>query len=405
MPAISSNGQFSSPQHGAIPTTPTMPATSPGNSSSASHNAGTSNWRGTSEIADAGGFFHVLHNVAQVDSAVDASLSCLLGLLSGLSSAAAGTLLACVCRVSMSVGGFTNMDGISERALAAEAALQAVLRLEPSPEKGEVIHKMQIIWSINAPNLERLTSRLALALTQCALDIAVHRLSQTSDPRRMRGLRQLSAPKTPTLVVVGEEELLGWLESVLEVAVSDEAPLVSQATRSALASIVTKLLGDSEFIPTQPQRDKDATLVLFNRAMMADVALRALMDLPRQSLSRIDLKGREGQNMFDFIKTCTREREMSRQLETSRQSDTPHQLEYFYDRAAQVGSTNIPEDSETEAEYYCTSALSFTTVLFTMVIVYELCGARRGLIGRVSHKMPFMAFLQDGTESYPNNAH
>lgn len=187
---------------------------------------------------------------------------------------------------------------------------------------------MQIIWSANAPNLEELASRLALALTQCALDIAVHRLSKTSDPRRMRegyvsflpqrryldvGGGLPAAPRKrcpfvesllqPTLVVVGEEELLGWLESVLEVAVSDEAPLVSQATRSALASIVPKRLGDSEFIPTQPHRDKDATLILFNRAMMADVALQALMDLPRQSLSRIDLKGREGQNMFDFIKT------------------------------------------------------------------------------------------------------
>lgn len=38
--------------------------------------------------------------------------------------------------------------------------------------------------------------------------------------------------------------------------------------------------------------------------MMADIALQALMDLPRQSLSRIDLKGREGQNIFDFIKTA-----------------------------------------------------------------------------------------------------
>lgn len=188
MPAISSNGQFSSPQHAAIPTTPTMPATSPGNSSSAWHNPGTSNWRGTPDMADAGGFFHVLHTVAQVHSALDASLSSLLGPVSGLSSAAAGTLLACVCRVALSTGGFTNMDGISERALAAEAALQAVLWLEPSPEKGEVIHKMQIIWSANAPNLEGLANRLALALTQCALDIAIHRLSKTttSDPRRLR---------------------------------------------------------------------------------------------------------------------------------------------------------------------------------------------------------------------------
>lgn len=58
----------------------------------------------------------------------------------------------------------------------------------------------------------------------------------------------------------------------------------------------------------------------------------------------------------------------------TRWPDTSHQLEYFYDRAAQVGSTNIPEDTETEAEYYCTSALSFMIVLFTMIIVYELCG-------------------------------
>lgn len=175
-PAISSNDQFSSPQHRAILTTPTMPATS----------AAISAWGGTPEIADAGSFFNVLHNVAQVDSTVDASLSCLLGPLSGLSSAAAGALLASVCRVAMSVGCFANMDGISERALAAEAALQAVLRLEPSPERGEVIQKMQINWSANAPSLEGIASRLALALTQCALDIAVHRLSKTSDPRRRR---------------------------------------------------------------------------------------------------------------------------------------------------------------------------------------------------------------------------
>lgn len=68
---------------------------------------------------------------------------------------------------------------------------------------------------------------------------------------------------------------------------------------------------------------------------------------------------------------------MTRQRETTRRPDTSHQLEYFYDRPTQVGSTNIPEDSETEAEYYCTSILSFMTGLFTMVIVYELCGDRR----------------------------
>ncbi|KAF7554159.1 hypothetical protein G7Z17_g3099 [Cylindrodendrum hubeiense] len=316
------------PHNRDIATLPGIPEASPENSSSNSHDGGIPARKRTLELAGDASFFDILKKVAQVGSTAGPPASSLLGPLGGLASIAAGAFLTSICRVGMSSGGFTSMDGIAERALLAEATLQAVLRMEQSPERRDITDKMQRNWSDNAPNIDAIASWLALALTQCALDLAVHRLSKTTDPRRRREedvsflpqrrhLNVNGAPASPlggrdffeglfqpTLVLAGEEELLEWLASAMEGAALVKEPLVSEAAKSAITSLVPKLVGESECIANQPKLDRDAMPVLFNRAMVADIALQALMDLPREKLERIRLNVRDGQGLFDFIKTA-----------------------------------------------------------------------------------------------------
>ncbi|KAF7554144.1 hypothetical protein G7Z17_g3100 [Cylindrodendrum hubeiense] len=60
----------------------------------------------------------------------------------------------------------------------------------------------------------------------------------------------------------------------------------------------------------------------------------------------------------------------------TRQLETSHQLEDIYNQAARGGSTSVPDDPETEADYH------FICFAVSHGHIYELDGDRQGPIGR-----------------------
>jgi hypothetical protein len=114
----------------------------------------------------------------------------------------------------------------------------------------------------------------------------------------------------PTRQVAGEEGMFDWLGPVLETAVTVAKPLASQVASAALAGLggVTKgALGPESTIsdPSNSNQHQEATRILLERAVMADIALQALMALPShkmEQLKPVNPETRDAEGIFDYIK-------------------------------------------------------------------------------------------------------
>lgn len=307
---------------------------------------------GTGKPEEAGeeGFMDVLKTIARVGSVALPIASGLLGPVGGLVGTAAGALLGSVSEAqSMAEGSLEAADGAAERALLAEASLQAVLSLPDVPERQEILAKMQQNWAANAPGVDAVAAAVAPRLTECALDIALDRWAKASDPSRRPGDQEavleprplgvggltesaMSGPGAgfiaglfgPTRPLAGEEEgLFDWLGPVLKTAVTAAKPLVSQVAKAAVATLAPKLLEEvvgggvggggggsgtesSDSAPAPGSKVPQAQ-VLLKRAVVADTALQALMSMPREKLDRLRVSPATpdgpAEGIFDFVKT------------------------------------------------------------------------------------------------------
>ncbi|KAI8683849.1 Serine protease [Fusarium keratoplasticum] len=246
--------------------------------------------------------------------------SSLLGPMGSLAGMAAGHFLGKLTRESMqSESGMAGIpgddDAIAARALVAEAALEAILSANESPEHGEVIKKMKDIWSTSAPNVDALAPVLTPGLTECALDIASHRLERATTGTTRQGQESTLLPERrdlgisiheaggaeaafvqamygPTRPLADAEGGWGWLGSAISTVGKAAVPIVGKVASGALSDSVSP--------------NEEATRILLKRALMADTALQALMTLPREKLERLQVthnNSGETEGIIDFIKT------------------------------------------------------------------------------------------------------
>ena len=278
-------------------------------------------------------FYKVLSTVAKVDTESLPIDSPLLGSVGNLVSTAAGALLSYVVGADVIASGESlKIPGATERALLAEAALQAVLAIEASPELDEILESMKKNWDANAPGADEVAKLLLPYLKRSALEVSAdhstHALgpdsSSTTTTKSRRPLSIRSLPKSitngewkdfikglfgPTLAVIGREHVFSSIGPVLRSAVLAVETLVSETGKSAVEERVPKLLQKiaQEFTAGRSTgADEDAARVLVQRAIMADAALQALMSLSQQKLNALELNPHDvtktAEGIFDFLK-------------------------------------------------------------------------------------------------------
>ncbi|KAF4497038.1 Glutamyl endopeptidase [Fusarium agapanthi] len=261
-------------------------------------------------------FFDTLKSVANVGRNGFNFPSTFLGPIGGPLSAVVGTLLGSLTESTLSQGTGTVANGPAERAVLAEAALQAILASDHDEHVMEVINKMGHFWKGGAPQVQILAPAITPILGQCSVELPDQVAPETEDSRapRFRDRRGLEADITesaamsdgaafiqgilgPTRQLEGGKDVSEWLGPVLVTAVSEPKPLTSKLTSTALSRM------DSIEAPTS-SANEDATRILIKRAVLADAALQAVMSLPRERLNQFRPTNGRGDDasIFDFMK-------------------------------------------------------------------------------------------------------
>ncbi|OBS20353.1 hypothetical protein FPOA_06725 [Fusarium poae] len=270
-------------------------------------------------------FFEAIKTISQIDTKTLNIESSLIDDVGQFVSVAAGALVHHVTGAEAILSGkSTKLPGVAERALLAEASLQAVLAIEQSDELDEIVATMKQNWNANAPEVDQLSVLLAPYLSEAARcileyyqdDDIAQQNTATPNKRRNLGIRQFSFDENtkafvkgifgPTLVLPGREVVFSSLGPVLRSAISADSQIVSEAGKAAVSEITPKLLGKYSG-PTPSPGDVEATRVLVQRAIMADVAYQALSTLPQQKLQALKIIPLDDEIpqcdvIFDYIK-------------------------------------------------------------------------------------------------------
>ncbi|KAF4452094.1 hypothetical protein F53441_5027 [Fusarium austroafricanum] len=269
-------------------------------------------------------FYETLKTVSQIDTKTLDIESSLIDDVGQFVSVAAGSLVSYVVGAeTISSGKETKLPGVSERALLAEASLQAVLAVEQSDELDEIIARMKENWTANAPQVDQLSELLAPYLSEAARYIVEYHqeddIAQVSGakPLKRRNLSIQQFPSNestkafvkglfePTLPLAGREDVFSSLGPVLGSAVAAVEQIVCQPGKSAVDEQVSKLLNKYQGA-TASAGDIEATRVLVQRAIMADAAFQAISVLSQQKLQLLKVipldETPQDANVFDFIK-------------------------------------------------------------------------------------------------------
>ncbi|KAF5598799.1 glutamyl endopeptidase [Fusarium pseudocircinatum] len=261
-------------------------------------------------------FLDTLKDIANVGRKVFPFASTFLGPVGGPLSAVVGTLLGSLTESTLSQSTESITNGPAERAILAEAALQAVLASDHDEHVMEVINNMGQIWKGGAPKAQILAPAITPILGQCSVELSNQVAPETEDARgpRFSDRRRLEADITesaatndgaafiqgilgPTRQLEGGKDVSEWLGPVLVTAVSESKPLTSKSASTALSRM------ESIEAPTS-SANEDATRILIKRAVLADAALQAVMSLPRERLERFRPTDGRGDDagIFDFMK-------------------------------------------------------------------------------------------------------
>ncbi|KAF5979295.1 glutamyl endopeptidase [Fusarium coicis] len=265
---------------------------------------------------DGESFLDTLKTIANVGRKDFPFASALLGPIGGPLSAVVGTLLGSLKESTLSQSTESIANGPAERAMLAEAALQAVLASDHDEHVIEVIKKMGHIWQGGATKAQNLAPAITPILSQCSVELSGQVAPETEGARgpRFRDRRRLEADITesaamsdgaafiqgilgPTRQLEGGKDVAEWLGPVLITAVSESKPLASKSTSTTLSRM------ESIDAPTS-SANEDATRILIKRAVLADAALQAVMSLPRERLERFRPTDGHGDDagIFDFMK-------------------------------------------------------------------------------------------------------
>ncbi|KAH7161822.1 hypothetical protein EDB81DRAFT_683885 [Dactylonectria macrodidyma] len=280
-------------------------------------------------------FYEVLKTVASIDTESDNAASPLLGSDSSSASVSAGALLSYVVGAdTISSTAPTKIHGAAERALLAEASLQAVLAIEESAELDEILNHMEQNWNENAPKVDEAAALLLPYLKDSAKGVAFF------DPADNEKVTQLAKRKHlpignlhvvgadgvgkdfitglfgPTRPLHGKKEVFNSLAPVLKGGVEAIEQLVSRSGKAAVADWIPKLLEtaaarSTTLAPMSTGPDYEAARILLQRAIMADAALQAIAGLSQQKLQAVKLLALNSEHVdediFDFIKRLIQE--------------------------------------------------------------------------------------------------
>ncbi|KAF5705823.1 glutamyl endopeptidase [Fusarium globosum] len=263
-------------------------------------------------------FFDTLKSVANVGRNGFLVPSTFLGPIGGPLSAVVGTLLGSLTESTLSQSTEIIANGPAERAVLAEAALQAILASEHDEHVVEVINKMGQFWKAGAPKAEILAPAITPILGQCSVELS-DQLGPDSKRPNFRDRRRLEVDIResaamdggaafiqgilgPTRQLEGGRDVSEWLGPVLITAVSESKPLTSKPASAALSGLL-----DREGLSIEASTsgaNEDATRILIKRAVLADAALQAVMSLPREKLDRFRPVNGDGDDasLFDAIK-------------------------------------------------------------------------------------------------------
>ncbi|KAI8649468.1 hypothetical protein LRP88_00022 [Fusarium phalaenopsidis] len=270
-------------------------------------------------------FYEVLKTVAQIDAKTLDIESPIVDEIGQFLSVSAGSLLRYVVGAEpISTGEKTRLPGVSERALLAEASLQAVLAIEQSSELNEIVDHMRQTWSANAPEVDQAATLIVPYLKERAQHITEYHLEDANEQavgskklkRRPLAIRLSAGSEgskdfakglfSPTIPLAGREQVFSSLGPVLRDAILAVETLVSETGKAAINERVPKLLEKSRAV-NSTQSDLEATRILIQRAIMADAAYQAIASLSEQKLQALQLlplgsTAIEHESIFDFIK-------------------------------------------------------------------------------------------------------
>ncbi|KAK0724409.1 hypothetical protein B0H67DRAFT_483186 [Lasiosphaeris hirsuta] len=282
-------------------------------------------------VHDAEGFLDVLKTIGGVVGNILPTVSPLLGPFGGPIAAVAGSVLNNLTSAAESA--FDGADpskpvpGATERAILAEASLQAVLKLpSDNPVTHKVINQMRTTYTNLAPNLKDITPKLTPALVHSAHAIS----SSTSYAQKNLGPRRtlpaqalpgvnhaeaafggsdfLNGMLAPAKPLEGEAEAFGFLGGLIEKGLSFGKPLLAPLAKQGL-NYLGGLLGESAFAPESGFANDDlkAAELVGKRALLGEAALQAVSALRRDELEGLkvvsQVYGAEEESFFDFART------------------------------------------------------------------------------------------------------
>jgi len=279
------------------------------------------------EITDP--FYEALKSVSKLDNKTFDIESSLIDDGGQFFSVATSALVSYVVGAeAISSGAATELLGVPERALLAEASLQAVLAIKQSDELDEIIARMRTNWTANVPQIDQLSELLAPYLSEAAKYIVEnHQQNHTAQAavkplqRRSLGIRDFDSNVStqafvkglfePSLPLAGREAIFSSLGPVLRTAVTNAQQIVDQAGKMTIGTQVPRLLQKYDG-PTASVEDVEATRVLVQRAIIADVAYQTLSTLSEEKLRvleviPVDNGSPNDETVFDFIKRVMQE--------------------------------------------------------------------------------------------------
>ncbi|KAI0546553.1 trypsin-like serine protease [Xylaria curta] len=326
----------SSTSNGAPPTTPVQPLSK----TPVFNSTGFITVERSSQEEQAEGFLDVLKKVGSVASTIGQHalpfISPLLGPVGGPVSAIAGAALgtlANACAESAMDGTVAPLNntgraatGAVERAVLAEASLQAVLKMENNDVTKKIINNMQKTYTNLAPNVKHIAPKLAPGLLSSVSKINTKKsfLQHEEGLSRRQARRPLGGDWTessfdsndfvtgmmqPTRPLEGEEAFFDVFGSMLQTAFQIGKPLLREGAKAGLG-LLSKALAESSF-DTESSIDSNETQaaeLVAKRAIMAEAALQSVMKLNKSELAQIELVNDHGdtheEGFFDFVKTA-----------------------------------------------------------------------------------------------------
>ncbi|KAK3385884.1 hypothetical protein B0H63DRAFT_394716 [Podospora didyma] len=286
-------------------------------------NGPAENGPASDQSAQSESFFGILKTVTSVAGTV-------LPIFGGPFAAIAGAAISGISALTES--GFVDTKGspgATERAILAEASLQAILALpEDSAVGHKVIGEMEKTYKTLAPNLDYITPRITPALIRSAKQIVTTYGDKLTDTPKtqakrlpLRGLSDAESGIQQTPFVEGmladskpleggAPESWGILGSIVETGLKYGKPILRDAAQQGL-NYLSGLIKESASAPESnfSSDELQTAGLVAKRALLGEAALLAVEKLSKNELSTLNIpsSGPSGEaaeeSFFDFIKT------------------------------------------------------------------------------------------------------